>query len=213
MFTVTVSHNTLRALALIAPKDDVRIYLNGLLIDTTTPGRVMLVACDGHRALVVGNAKAGGDIDSHLSRGQFIVPIEAITSAKPVRKDPIEIQIDPITDIRADYTVRGKLTGTGRTIDGRFPDWRRIIPTLRTGQGELAHFNLQYLGDFGRAAELLDCKYPHIVHNGECAAWINLGSDAFGILMPIRGDTVVGCGGIVTWLDAVAPEYVTKKAA
>ena len=209
MFTVTVSHNSLKALALIAAKNDVRHYLNGILIDTTTPGRVHLVSCDGHRALIVGNAKVDGKIEA----GQFIVPIEAITSAKPVRKDPITIDIEPVDATVAKYTVTGKLTGTGRTIDGRFPDWRRIIPALRTGQGELAHFNMQYVGDFGRAAELLDCKYPHIVHNGENAAWVNLGSDAFGILMPIRGDTVVGCGGIVTWLDAVAPEYVTKKAA
>lgn len=209
MFTVTVPHNTLRALALIAPKADVRFYLNGILIDTSTPGRVMLVACDGHRALIVGNVRCDGEI----APGQFIVPIEAITSAKPVRKDPITIDVEPVDSIIAKYTVTGKLTGTGRTIDGRFPDWRRILPARREGQGEIAHFNMQYVGDFGRAAELLDFKYPHIVHNGEGAAWVNLGADAFGILMPIRGDTVTGCGGIVTWLDAVAPEYLTQKAA
>ena len=209
MFTVTVPHNTLKALALIAAKNDVRFYLNSLCIDTTTPGRLHLVACDGHKALIVGNAK----IDGAIEAGQFLIPIEAITSVKPVRRDPITIDIEPVDKIIAKYTVTGKLTGTGRTIDGRFPDWRRIIPERRVAQGELAHFNMQYVGDFGRAAELLDFKYPHIVHNGENAAWVNLGSDAFGILMPIRGETVTGCGGIVSWLDPVAPEYLTKKAA
>jgi len=209
MFTVTVSHNSLKALALIAGKDDARHYLNGVLIDTTTPGRLHLVACDGHRALIVGNAKVDGDI----AAGQFIVPLEAITTAKPVRKDPIEIDITPITDIRADYTVRGKLTGTGYTIDGRFPDWRRIVPGRRVEQGEFAHFNMRYVGDFGRVAELLNFKYPHIVHNGDNAAWVNLGSDAFGVLMPIRSDTVTGRGGVVDWLDPVKHMEEKRKAA
>ena len=199
MFTVTVPHNSLKALALIAGKDDVRFYLNGVCIDTMTPGRVHLVACDGHRLLVIGNAKVDGDIP----QGQYIVPIDAINAARPVRKDPITIDIEPVDSYIAKYTITGKLVGTGRTIDGRYPDWLRTVPTRRAEAGELAHFNLNYVGDFGRVAELIDFKYPHIVHNGNAAAWVNLGSDVFGVIMPIRGDTVTGCGGVVDWLEPV----------
>jgi hypothetical protein len=210
MFTVTVSHNALRALAITAAVADVRGYLCGACIDTTTEGRVHLVSTDGHRMLIV-NAKGEGDI----APGRFIVPTEAFKNAKPVyKKDPVEIVVNPEGSEGGTYEVRGKVTVSGRLLDGRFPDWTRVLPEKMHVQnpGKPAHFNFGYVGDFGRVAELLDCKYPHVVPNGEASAFVYLGADAFGILMPIRTDSVTPKEkAVIDWLAPVNGEE--RKAA
>jgi len=213
MFSITIAQDSLKALALIAPKSDVRYYLNGVCIDTTTAGRVHLVSCDGHRLLIVGNAQIEGDIVA----GQFIVPIDVIKGAKPYAKGgPIVIEIRPSGTNAGAFDIRGSVTTSGALIDGRYPDWHRVLPERRSLGGETTgatgYYNLTYLGDFGRIAELLGCKYPFIVHNGESSALINLGADAFGVCMPIRADTFAGIG-FVDWMEPVKVKAVEERKA
>ena len=152
MFTITVPADTLKALALCAADKDVRYYLRGVLIDTTVEGRVHLVTTDGHRMLVVGNATIEGEIVA----GNFIVPIEALKGLKPYAKGgPICIDIAPSGSEGGAYTVRGALTTTGACIEGKYPLWRKVLPETRTltDKSKVGHFNLEYVGDFGKASK------------------------------------------------------------
>jgi hypothetical protein len=193
MFSIHVNADALKALALLASVDALRPHICGVCIDTTTPGRVHLVSTDGHRMLIVNNTTAEGDI----APGLYTLPLFDVKGAKPASKHaPITIDILPGNPGR--FTIKGKSEITGTLCDGRFPPWQRVTPV--TTSGKLAHFNLGYVGDFGRVAELLGVKYPAIQHNGESAALVNLGADAFGILMPMRADHIAETASPPVWV-------------
>lgn len=182
---ITIDHNTIKALLICAAKQDVRYYLKGVLVDARANGDVILVTTDGHRMLAYPVAV---DAIEALAPGQYIIPREALEAVKPCKAGRITL---PITiEIDVAHGRENKITGATSTvtplIDGKFPDWRRVLP--KTVSGEPAQYQAEYLGDFGRIADLLGTKYPHIHHNGSSAAIVgNLGA-ALGVLMPMRSD-------------------------
>ena len=182
---ITIDHSVVKALLICAAKQDVRYYLKGVLVDARANGDVVLVTTDGHRMLAYPVAT---DAIEALAPGQYIIPREALEAVKPCKAGrhvlPITIEID-VANGR-----ENKITGATSTvtplIDGKYPDWRRVLP--KTVSGEPTQYQAEYLGDFGRIADLLGTKYPHIHHNGSSAAIVgNLGA-ALGVLMPMRSD-------------------------
>lgn len=178
----------LAALLLIAPKQDVRYYLRGVMVDTT--GRVpVAMATDGHRMLVV---RLSG-LPDDMPRGCFIFPREMLASVKPikVKRDvlPFELRM-----VGTECSIRGATTATGTLVDGRVLDWRRVVP--EKASGVVSQYNGDYLGDFSQVARLLaGSNAPHAVisHNGDGAAHVNFPAnpEAFGVLMPMRTDAPV----------------------
>jgi DNA polymerase-3 subunit beta len=182
---ITIDHNIAKALLICAAKQDIRYYLKGICVDARANGDVVLVTTDGHRLLAYPVAT---DAIEALAPGQYIIPREALEAVKPCKAGrhmlPITIEIDTAKGLE------NKITGATSTvtplIDGKFPDWRRVLP--KTVSGEPAQYQAEYLGDFGRIADLLGTKQPHIHYNGSAAAIVgNLGA-ALGVLMPMRSD-------------------------
>ena len=146
MYTLTVSLATLRAARTHAAEKDVRYYLQGVYLDTAA-GKV--VATDGHR-LFAANARG---VKSNYPA--VIVPNETIDAAlkqftgeyargKSLGAVDVTITIDETR-----VTI-GTPTGsvTGKAIDGRFPEWRRVVPTPdAVGEHVPAVLNTQYLAD------------------------------------------------------------------
>ena len=66
---ITVTHDTVKALLLIAPKSDIRSYLQGVCVDVRN-SQVTLVATDGHRLLAV--PVSADDVESAID-GQYII--------------------------------------------------------------------------------------------------------------------------------------------
>jgi hypothetical protein len=145
-YTVSVSLATLRAARTHAAEKDVRQYLTGVYLDTRA-GKV--VATDGHR-LFVANARG---VKSDCA--PVIVPIATIDAAlkqftgdyargKMLGAVDVVITIDANTITIA--TPIGKVTG--KALDGRFPDWRRVVPKAEdVGEQVPAVLNTQYLAD------------------------------------------------------------------
>lgn len=103
-------------------QQDVRYYLNGMLFEVTS-GQLRAVATDGHR-LAMCDASAetnGGD------RMQVIVPRKGVQElARLLTDDEAIVTITLGTNhIRA--TV-GNVTFTSKLIDGKFPDYERVLP-------------------------------------------------------------------------------------
>ena len=181
---ITIDHNTIKALLICAAKQDVRYYLKGVLVDARASD-VTLVTTDGHRLLAYPVAV---DAIEALAPGQYIIPREALEAVKPCKAGrhvlPITIEIDVAHG--RENKITGATSAVTPLIDGKFPDWRRVLP--KTVSNEPAQYQAEYLGDFGRIADLLGTKYPHIHHNGSSAAIVgNLGA-ALGVLMPMRSD-------------------------
>jgi hypothetical protein len=146
MYTLTVSLATLRAARTHAAENDVRAYLKGIYLDTAA-GKV--VATDGHR-LFAANARGVKSVYPAV-----IIPNETIDAAlkqftgeyargKSLGTIGVTVTIDETA------VAIGTPTGsvTGRTLDGRFPEWRRVVPKADdVGEHVPAVLNTQYLAD------------------------------------------------------------------
>jgi DNA polymerase-3 subunit beta len=101
---------------------DVRYYLNGLLISVNDT-RLRTVATDGHR-LALCDVFQHFPIEEEL---QVIVPRKAITELRRLLEDNDEDVEIHVTNNQM-YLSLGALEFTTKLIDGRFPDYERVIP-------------------------------------------------------------------------------------
>ena len=103
-------------------QQDVRYYLNGLMLEI---GAKLLrsVATDGHRLAVC-------DADIGIANGegqQVIVPRKGIQELNRLLEDsdqPVKVQVGS-NHIRVQFE---RLRFTSKLIDGRFPDYERVLP-------------------------------------------------------------------------------------
>jgi len=105
-------------------QQDVRYYLNGLMMEITS-GKLRAVATDGHRLALCDVA-----VDATFEEmTQVIIPRKGISELLRLLEDSDE----PVTlELGANHirTVLADMTFTSKLIDGRFPDYDRVIPQL-----------------------------------------------------------------------------------
>ena len=184
---LTIDHAILKALLIVAPKEDIRYYLNGVLVDVRAQD-VTLVSTNGAVLLAV---PYSDNIECDRLIGQWIIPREALEAVKPCKVGrsslPITIEIKAPDTI----TITGATTTTTKPIDGRYPDWRRAVPG--SASLEVAQFDPALIATFGDVRSLLGGSEefkPVIHHNGRDAALVSgLGRDALGVIMPLRVNT------------------------
>lgn len=112
---------------------DVRYYLNGLLLEVTSR-HLRAVATDGHR-LALSEFPAEFSVDEQL---QVIVPRKAITELQRLMDEGDEELRLFVTSNHLRVQL-GAIRFTTKLIDGRFPDYERVIPdegdkVLQTGR-------------------------------------------------------------------------------
>ena len=117
---------------------DIRYYLMGALIEATREGsgNASLVTTDGHRLTEVALAmRAGSKPKATHGQGDFILPRESVLSImrlmgkKPIADERMSVRVRQM----GDYAVLDFHTGARavvKCIDGKFPDWRRIVPDV-----------------------------------------------------------------------------------
>lgn len=191
-FKVTVPAEYIAVLKLFTATRDIRYYLNGINIEVAgTEAR--LSATDGHRFGVFRVLHESTFVSEPLT--DVIIPNDLLAGIKPT-KGSVVITIGPQEKGSNSRPVAVSQNGTitsGLTIDGRYPDCRRLIP--REVSGAAAQFNAAYIGDLAKAARILHPRAFNgtnvgIGHNGDGAALIDLGKEDFvGVLMPTRGQS------------------------
>lgn len=114
-----------RLLALVQyamAQQDIRYYLNGLLM-VVEDGQLKLVATDGHR-LAFASLKLGAE----LPRQEVIVPRKTVLElSKLLADDDEEVGIE-LSSTQAAFSF-GSIELVSKLIDGKFPDYTRVIPT------------------------------------------------------------------------------------
>lgn len=103
-------------------QQDVRYYLNGMLLELTQE-RIRAVATDGHR-LALSELTISTGLQQPL---QVILPRKAILELQRLldaSDELITLKVNA-TQIQADLDV---IRLTSKLIDGRFPDYERVIP-------------------------------------------------------------------------------------
>jgi DNA polymerase-3 subunit beta len=124
--TLSVARRELKALIertqFAMAQQDVRYYLNGMLLEVS-PRRVRAVATDGHRLAL---SEVGVD-SGFKDTVQVIVPRKAVLELQRLleaNEEPVGLRIGG-NQIEADLDV---VRMTAKLIDGRFPDYERVIP-------------------------------------------------------------------------------------
>lgn len=133
---------------------DVRYYLNGLLFSLSSEG-VRAVATDGHR-LALCEVPQPIEIKNET---QIIVPRKAVTELYRLMEratDSVDIEIGT-NHIRLQLDNIGF---TSKLIDGRFPDYRRVIP--EAGDKHLRGNTQEFRQSLARAAILSNEKFRGI---------------------------------------------------
>jgi len=103
-------------------QQDVRYYLNGILMEISTD-LVKMVATDGHR-LALSELKTDISINDEK---QIIIPRKAVLELARL----LESSDSPTKIILSQNHIRveaGALVFTSKLIDGKFPDYNRVIP-------------------------------------------------------------------------------------
>lgn len=100
---------------------DIRFYLNGLLMETEG-SQLRLIATDSHRLAYISAA-----IDADLPKSEIILPRKTVLElGKLLNRPDEEVQIELL-----DNQVRFSCNQTvivSKIIDGKFPDYNRVIP-------------------------------------------------------------------------------------
>lgn len=196
-FQFTMTDGERRALLLFAGKVDIRFYLNGVALDCTgdTPA---WVATDGHRLLAIPAVRHDDDDGAHKGR-TYIVPRSMLEAVKPEKHAGKTIEHAVTIDTETgDVSVTGKVVATGKLIDGRFPDWRRVM--VFAPNGNVSQLNGEYMADCQLAAELLSGigrarskPMPLVHHSGQGPVLVELpGTSAHCVVMSLRLEPTEG---------------------
>jgi DNA polymerase-3 subunit beta len=103
-------------------QQDIRYYLNGLLI-VVEDRQLKVVATDGHRL-----AYAALKLDADLPRQEVIVPRKTVLELAKLlgdADDPVQIELSAT---QAAFSF-GSVDLVSKLVDGKFPDYTRVIPT------------------------------------------------------------------------------------
>ncbi len=101
---------------------DVRYYLNGLLLETKE-NKLRAVATDGHRL-----ALKDVTVDLNLTEPtQLILPRKGVMELSKIIQNTDDEMLVQLTENHVRFSV-GSVTLTSKLIDGKFPDYQRVIP-------------------------------------------------------------------------------------
>jgi len=188
-FNVKISQ--LQALAILASKEDIRYYLNGVRVEFNYDV-TRLVSTDGHK-LGLYNFKIENE-----GVGVLTIPRSFIDKLPKVTNKTDEIlAISHIAGPQWQATALGGNTYLFNEIEGNYPDYSRVIAPIKTN-GQPGQFNDEYLAQFKKCGLLLTWLkkqhfFPEIIHNGNSSAIIQLPTllDQFvGVIMPLKSDFI-----------------------
>ena len=179
---ITIDRNALKAVSRFAAIKDIRYYLQGVLIEST-PLQTRLCATDGH-TLAVHRADAKGDNEGSWTG---ILPLDAVTTLlkmkathKTLKDAPIYLSVQESGEIRCDWIGQSIIC---RAVDGKFPDYRRVIPSSLDGLP--CWINPDYLARIVDAAKDVNAGFT-FGFNGTGSNLAHIGQDMVAVVMPMR---------------------------
>ena len=156
--TFTIEQSRLRRLidrtAFAMAQQDVRYYLNGMLLEVSQ-NCMRAVATDGHRL-----AMCAIDADiSQAEKHQVIVPRKGIMEMARLLTEGDEV-VHIILGANHIRAKTGEFTFTSKLVDGKFPDYDRVLP--RGGDKIIIGDRQELRQAFQRASILSNEKYRGI---------------------------------------------------
>ncbi len=213
--TITLQANQIHGMAIAAAKKDVRYYLLGVLLECNEGKPARLVATDGHLL-------ACYDTDHHCETTcSAVLPLDVIKQIP--KKGVVTITIEPQGDRPARLTISaGAAVLQAQALDGRFPNYRRIMPGSIPREQIPAGYNPDLLVRLVKCAETVlgikNLQALPLYQAGERAAITWKGESWTGIVMPMRGEAdaaeaAAAASRVIGETVTVEPEAETANAA
>lgn len=122
----SISQKELRSLLGLAQyamaQQDIRYYLNGMLL-VVEKKELTLVATDGHRLAYVRK-----DLIDSYQRTEVILPRKAVMELTRLLNDSDEQVLVSLKQNQVQFDI-GSLQLRSKVVDGKFPDYTRVIPS------------------------------------------------------------------------------------
>ena len=131
-------------------QQDVRYYLNGMLFEVT-PNSLRTVSTDGHRLATCNVAISGPD-----TAQQIILPRKGVLELAKLLTDP-ESSVSLSLSTNHLRARTDNFTFTSKLVDGKFPDYNRVIP--KNGSNVMLADRTELRQVFNRTAILSNEKY------------------------------------------------------
>lgn len=213
MATINVYRNKLKAASRFMANQDIRYYLNGVLIESN-PMQSRIVATDGHTLFASRDDAKGDNVGSFVG----IMPadtVKTILSWKAAHKSANDapVVITTADDLAGEH--RAAWCGNiciFKLIDGKFPDYMRVVPaTLDAG---ISFFQPEYLLRCTKAAQDLNTSAKGMfafkcAQDGTGIAVFS--PQSFAVIMPIRNP--VADVADVAWAREALPAPVAEPVA
>jgi len=174
---ITVSRNELMAALLFASGDDSRPILNSVCIETRANDKPTMVATDGRRLVVIETKSdqpedGGQEAGRFVLRADFLKPVCALNRALQSKLFPlVTFTVTPGSErvvvefMGGDFFMEAHKNALA---EGEFPNWRQVLPPRDKGKRipitDMA-VNAELVGDFAKAAKLLDAAAPVVQMN------------------------------------------------
>ena len=187
---ITISTDIFAAVSLFRGIEDVRYYLNGLYLETGANG-ARLVATDGHQLAVA-------KLDGEYQEASIILPNSLVAAVKSKSKGPQVVTLDFNQGIQMyrkngeflprDITLTfAEITTTAKELDGKFPDYRRVVPN--EVDGTTAQFDPRLVNRIEKACSTLGYKsFTGIAYNGDKSALSVINESFVVVTMPFKAD-------------------------
>ena len=185
---VSIQIKTIKALLHFAAKKDIRYYLQGVQIEQGETG-TFAVATNGHFLAVA-------RIDTQAQApASVIVGSDHLSAAiKGNKLDFITLDVDGTK-----VTIKtGASEVTVQAVDGRYPDWRRVIRAPQSG--EQAYFDPDYSATVQKAAREYHGNKSalyHVAQNGTSVGHCAIDDDLQVFVMPVRAG---GSNPVAPWV-------------
>jgi DNA polymerase-3 subunit beta len=126
---------TLRLVQFAMAIQDIRYYLNGVLFSVEA-NTLRVVATDGHRLSFASHALDGdhGNVEAILPRKTVLELIKLLSDGE----DPVSLAIGS-NQVRFSF---GGIEIVSKIVEGKFPDYQKVIPTAHKNRVELDRVSL-----------------------------------------------------------------------
>ena len=155
---VVIPSAMFKAFNVCAGNKDIRPYLNGICLELSSipDYSSYMVATDGHRLLF--SVINPNWVDVKTS-GEYIIPRDLCEAIAKIGKGKQSVDITLEFNLNDDgfSAGGGGLFLVSKVITGyQFPDWRRVVDSLKNLPESVGNYNLEYMGDMYKVAKYLD---------------------------------------------------------
>lgn len=194
--TTTINPKALDAISLFCGKAETRYALQGVLLEVLRD-ETRLVATDGHILGCYRDTNAGHGLEHGQAYTAILAAITGKQLIETYGKNCLSVSVEIEVDCHAafvDFVGPNGQTTSGKKLDGRYPDWIRIMPSEVSGI--YGHYTPESLLVFAKAAKALGDKgafgqtcmlYP----NGDQPAIVktHVNGNFSGVIMPCVNPT------------------------